>query len=88
MNSSGSIRFNSVSDTITSALQKQIDKKIEVEVEKIKNEYSKNAEKTREKYKDLFSFFVSSLIFLVFLTINQPDHKSASRISPSPDMGR
>ena len=41
MNSSGSIRFNSVSDTITSALQKQIDKKIEAEIEKIKKEIQK-----------------------------------------------
>ena len=43
MNSSGSIRFNSVSDTITSALQKQIDKKIEAEIEKIKKEIQKQA---------------------------------------------
>ena len=41
MNSSGSIRFNAVSDTITSALQKQIDKKIEAEIEKIKKEIQK-----------------------------------------------
>ena len=43
MNSSGSIRFNAVSDTITSALQKQIDKKIESEIEKIKKEIQKQA---------------------------------------------
>ena len=43
MNSSGSIRFNSVSDTIISALQKQIDKKIEAEIEKIKKEIQKQA---------------------------------------------
>ena len=41
MNSPGSIRFNSISDTITSALQKQIDKKIEAEIEKIKKEIQK-----------------------------------------------
>lgn len=64
MNSSGSIRFNSVSDTITSALQKQIDKKIEAEVEKIKKEIQKQVPVKMQSIKNeiLGSFQTIALI--------------------------
>lgn len=69
----GTISEKGTIDTIGRALNISLK-----EVEKIKNEYSKNAEKTREKYKDLFYYFDG----LVNTVISQSIHPAGIIVSP------